>query len=76
MEPDGAGFKIARNEDFVSGLLCTDIEFGYDGKAYVSDYVGSWPTHGFGNVFTFENPGETAKPETRAVRGLFRGRLR
>jgi len=71
MEPDGAGFGVASSENFVSGMLCTDIEFGYDSKAYVTDYVGSWPTHGFGNIFTFEDPKETAKPETKAVRGLF-----
>lgn len=71
MEPNGAGFKVERKENFVSGMLPTDIEFGYDGKAYVTDYVGSWPTHGFGNVFTFEDPKETAKPETKEVRELF-----
>jgi len=71
MKPNGAGFKVERKENFVSGMLCTDIEFGYDGKAYVTDYVGSWPTHGFGNVFTFEDPAETAKPETKEVRTLF-----
>ncbi len=71
MESNGAGFKVASKENFVSGMLCTDIEFGYDSKAYVTDYVGSWPTHGFGNVFTFEDPKETAKPETKEVRTLF-----
>lgn len=71
MEPNGAGFKVERKENFVSGMLCTDIEFGYDSKAYVTDYVGSWPTHGFGNIFSFENSAETAKPETRQVRELF-----
>jgi len=71
MEPNGAGFKVERKENFVSGMLCTDIDFGYDGKAYVTEYVGSWPTHGFGNVFTFEDPKETAKPETKQVRELF-----
>ena len=71
MEPNGAGFKLERKENFVSGMLCTDIEFGYDSKAYVTDYVGSWPTNGFGNIFTFEDPAETAKPETKEVRELF-----
>lgn len=70
MEPNGAGFKVERKENFVSGMLCTDIEFGYDSKAYVTDYVGSWPTHGFGNIFSFEDPAETAKPETKQVREL------
>ncbi|MFK7850233.1 MAG: HEAT repeat domain-containing protein [Akkermansiaceae bacterium] len=71
MEPNGAGFKVASKENFVAGMLCTDIEFGYDSKAYVSDYVGSWPTHGFGNIFSFEDPKETAKPETKQVREIF-----
>ncbi len=71
MEPNGAGFKVANKENFVSGMLCTDIEFGYDSKAYVTDYVGSWPTHGFGNIFSFEDPAQTAKPETKQVRELF-----
>ncbi len=71
MEPNGAGFKVERKENFVSGMLCTDIEFGYDSKAYVTDYVGSWPTHGFGNIFTFEDPKELARPETKEVRTLF-----
>ncbi len=71
MEPNGAGFKVERKENFVSGMLCTDIEFGYDSKAYVTDYVGSWPTHGFGNIFSFEDPAETAKPATKQVRELF-----
>lgn len=71
MQPNGAGFKVERKENFVSGMLCTDVEFGYDGKAYVTDYVGSWPTHGFGNIFSFEDPAETAKPETKEIRALF-----
>lgn len=71
MEPNGAGFKVERKENFVSGMLCTDIEFGYDGKAYVTDYVGSWPTHGFGNIFSFEDPAETAKPASKELRQLF-----
>jgi quinoprotein glucose dehydrogenase len=71
MEPDGAGFKVERKENFVSGMLNTDIEFGYDGKAYVSDYVGSWPTHGFGSIYTFHDAKELAKPETKQIRGLF-----
>ncbi len=71
MEPNGAGFKVERKENFVSGMLCTDVEFGYDSKAYVSEYVGSWTTFEKGNIFTFEDPKETAKPQTKEVRTLF-----
>lgn len=71
MEPNGAGFKVERKENFVSGMLCTDIEFGYDSKAYVSEYVGSWTTFEKGNIFSFEDPAETAKEDTKSVRSLF-----
>lgn len=71
MEPNGAGFKVERKENFVSGMLCTDVEFGYDSKAYVSEYVGSWATFEKGNIFSFEDPKEIAKPETQEVRTLF-----
>ena len=71
MKPKGAGYMIENHEPFVSGFLCTDIEFGYDGKTYVTDYVGSWPTHGYGNIFTFEDPAERAKQETQEIRKLF-----
>ena len=71
MVPDGAGFKVGNKENFISGFLNTDIEFGYDGKVYVTDYVGNWSTYGFGNVFTFENPEETAKPESKEILGIF-----
>lgn len=71
MEPNGGGFKVERKENFVSGMLCTDIEFGYDSKAYVSEYVGSWTTYEKGNIFSFEDPKETAKPQTKEVRSLF-----
>ena len=71
MVPDGAGFKVEKKENFISGFLNTDIEFGYDGKVYATDYVGNWSTYGFGNVFTFENPEETAKPESKEILGIF-----
>ncbi len=71
MVADGAGFKVEGKENFISGLLNTDVEFGYDGKVYVSDYVGNWFTYGFGNIFTFEDATETAKPESKEIKGIF-----
>lgn len=71
MTPSGAGYSVASKEDFIQGFLNTDVEFGYDGKVYVSDYTGSWTTFGEGTIYAFENPTETAKPATRQVRSLF-----
>ena len=71
MSPKGAGFEVARDESFIVGLLNTDIEFGYDGKVYVSDFTGGWKTYEFGTIFVFQNPKETAKPVVQEVKSLF-----
>ncbi|MGB1128593.1 MAG: PVC-type heme-binding CxxCH protein, partial [Haloferula sp.] len=71
MQPKGAGYEVARDESFISGFLNTDIEFGYDGKVYVSDFTGGWKTYEFGTVFVFHDPKETAKPVVKEVKGLF-----
>lgn len=71
VEPNGAGFQLKRNETFIKGFLNTDVEFGYDGRVYASDFTGGWKTYDLGNIFVFENPQEMAKPETQQVRKLF-----
>ena len=71
MKPSGASYQIARNETFIQGFLNTDMEFGYDGKVYVSDFTGSWRTYDLGTIFTFENKKETAKPVVAEVKSLF-----
>ncbi|MCH7228241.1 PVC-type heme-binding CxxCH protein [Haloferula sp. A504] len=71
MAPAGAGFEIAAAETFIKGFLNTDIEFGYDGKIYVSDFTGGWQTYEFGTIFVFHDPKQTAKPVVEEVRSLF-----
>ncbi len=71
MQSNGAGWAVKQQQDFIKGFLNTDIDFGYDGKVYVSDYTGSWTTHGEGTIFCFYNPQEIAKPECAQIRGLF-----
>lgn len=71
VEPSGASFNLKRSETFIKGFLNTDVEFGYDGRVYASDFTGGWKTYDLGNIFVFENPEERAKPETQQVRKLF-----
>ncbi len=40
LKPQGAGFEMYDYHDFLKPIMATDCEFGYDGKLYVSDYVG------------------------------------
>ena len=71
VSPSGASFSVTNNETFIKGFLNTDMEFGYDGRIYVSDFTGSWRTYDKGTIFVFENPEELAKPIISEVRSLF-----
>lgn len=69
--PEGASYAMVHDESFIKGFLNTDIEFGYDGKVYVSDFTGGWKTYEFGTIFVFEDPEQTAKPVVAQVKQLF-----
>lgn len=71
VQPFGASFSVANEETFIKGFLNTDMEFGYDGRTYVSDFTGSWRTYDKGTIFVFENPDKVAKPVISEVRSLF-----
>ncbi len=71
MSPSGASYSVAKDETFIQGLLNTDMEFGYDGRVYVSDFTGSWNTYDLGAIYVFENPDELAKPVISEVRETF-----
>lgn len=40
VQPAGASFEIVDYHDFWKPMQATDVDFGYDGKMYVSDFVG------------------------------------
>jgi quinoprotein glucose dehydrogenase len=50
----GAGYELPDNqkEKFCWGLPPTDVVFGYDGRAYISDYIGGWELNNHGRVVT------------------------
>ncbi len=73
LKPKGAAFEIEAYEDFLKPLSITDCDFGYDGKLYLSDFVGlDWggKTRG-GRVYTAFAPQAIAMPEVIAVKELF-----
>lgn len=55
--PDGAGMKVTGNSMFNTGAAVTDVEYGYDGKVYVSDFIGGWHAHRGGRIYTLERKG-------------------
>ncbi len=67
----GAGFAVARKEVFMVGLGNTDVEFGPDGKMYLSCFNNSgWYKQDLGNVYTLSSTDvEKAKGELLQATG-------
>ncbi|MCH2207237.1 MAG: HEAT repeat domain-containing protein [Lentisphaerales bacterium] len=66
VEDHGAGFKTANHELFFSGSNCVDIDFGPDGKLYISDYnYSGWLNQDVGNIYTMFIPEALNTPEVK-----------
>ncbi|MCA9114219.1 MAG: HEAT repeat domain-containing protein [Planctomycetaceae bacterium] len=74
VQPKGAGFEKVDQQDFLKPIKATDIEFGTDGRVYVSDFVKlDWNgPGGRGRIFTLHDPFQADSFEVEAVRELFR----
>lgn len=53
VEPRGASFELVDSHWFLEAILATDVDFGWDGKLYVSDWVDGWYGPGKGRIYTF-----------------------
>ncbi len=57
VKENGAGFAVARKEVFMVGLGNTDVEFGPDGRMYLSCFNNSgWYKQDLGNVYALTSP--------------------
>ena len=73
LQTAGAGFQIVDEHDFFKPIQATDVEFGYDGKMYVADFVGlDWAgaSRG-GRIYTVQDPAQADSPVIRQTRELF-----
>jgi len=51
VEPKGAGFTMVDLHPFVEKVLCTDVDFGYDGRMIVSDWGEGWMGNKEGRLY-------------------------
>ncbi|MCA9055136.1 MAG: HEAT repeat domain-containing protein [Planctomycetaceae bacterium] len=58
LEPHGATYKLTDEHWFIENLLVTDVDFGYDGKMYVTDWVDGWNGPGKGRIYAFTSPAQ------------------
>lgn len=71
VQPQGAGFSLKDNKKFWWSFLPTDIEFGYDGAIYATDWVNGWSGLGKGRIYRLYQPDEHNKPVAAEVKQLF-----
>ncbi|MDF1824460.1 MAG: HEAT repeat domain-containing protein [Verrucomicrobiales bacterium] len=56
VKPDGAGFALDHHEVFMVGLGNTDVEFGPDGRMYLSCFNNNgWYKQDIGNIYALED---------------------
>ena len=69
VKPKGASFELVDSHQFVWKILGTDIDFGYDGSIYISDWVNGWDGLGKGRIYRFwhrETP-QSATPQSAST---------
>ena len=65
VKPKGASFELTDSHEFIWSILATDVDFGYDGSLYISDWVNGWNGLGKGRIYRFTDT-KHAKAATAA----------
>jgi len=69
----GAGYEVSDVHPFVEKVLPTDVDFGYDGRMYISDWSNGWYSDGTGQIFRVWDPAQVDSPRVQEVTRLFEG---
>ena len=60
--PEGAGFRIEDPHRFIWNVLLTDVDFGYDGKMYLCDWINGPNGTGGGRLFSLYETKDVSRP--------------
>ena len=63
MEPDGAGMKMSDARQFNWGVAATDVEYSFDGRVFVTDFVTGWQSHDEGRLLSISAGDNMYLPE-------------
>ena len=63
VEKYGAGFALQDSEWFIKGVLATDVDFGFDGSMYISDWISGWNGTGKGRIIRVTSSSQEAATE-------------
>ncbi|MEK6261948.1 MAG: PVC-type heme-binding CxxCH protein [Planctomycetota bacterium] len=70
--PKGASFELVNNQEFLWSILATDVDFGFDGGLYVSDWVDGWDGIGKGRLYRFRDEKHGTTPVIAEVGRLMK----
>ena len=70
IESEGAGMRVIEPRKWNWGAAVTDVEFGYDGKVYVTDFVKGWKSHNDGRLYTISSEANDKDPLVAEVSKL------
>ncbi len=76
VKPRGAFWEVADMDQTIWGTLATDVDFGPDGRIYLSDWVMGWVGENKGRIYTYRDKEAAGSPLVREVAGLLRGELK
>ncbi len=76
VKPKGASFELVDSHEFIWKILGTDIDFGYDGSIYISDWVNGWDGLGKGRMYKFMNPVVAQNVDFASIGALSRSNFR
>jgi quinoprotein glucose dehydrogenase len=74
-QPDGAFFKLVDDAKPFWQILATDLDFGSDGKLYVSDWVFGWDGENKGRIYSFADEEHLGSAIVKEVETLLRDGL-
>ena len=71
LKPKGASFELTSQEKFIWNCLPTDVDFGYDGSMYFTDWHHDWPKSSRGRIYRVYDPEAVQMKPVREVKTIF-----
>ena len=71
VKPKGAYFEMVDRDHLIWNILATDVDFGFDGRIYVSDWVSGWGMTGKGRLFRLFDPVHVNDSIVKQTKELF-----
>lgn len=66
MASDGGGMKMTDARQFSLGIAATDVEYSFDGRIFITDFVTGWESHDDGRLISITAAGEMFKAKEAA----------